>query len=77
MRCPTCQSESQKFGKNRNGSQRFRCLACRKTFTPSEPQPLGQMRLAPDKAIMCLHMLMEGTSIRCVERLMTPTSTHG
>jgi hypothetical protein len=27
------------------------------------------MRLSPDKAIMCLRMLLEGTSVRSVERL--------
>ena len=33
MFCPECQTETRKFGKNRNGSQRVRCDECKKTFT--------------------------------------------
>lgn len=69
MRCPSCQSEARKFGKNRNGSQRYQCLTCKSTFTPVDDRPLGAMRLEPAKAIMCLRMLLEGTSIRATERL--------
>ena len=31
--CPNCGNASKRFGKHRNGLQRFRCLSCRKTFT--------------------------------------------
>jgi transposase-like protein/IS1 family transposase len=69
MKCPSCKNKARKFGKNRNGSQRFQCLECRTTFTPVDDRPLGAMRLDPAKAIMCLRMLLEGTSIRSTERL--------
>jgi transposase-like protein/IS1 family transposase len=69
MNCPTCQNESRRFGKNRNGTQRYQCPSCRRTFTPTEDRPLGAMRLPAQKAVMCLRMLLEGTSIRSVERL--------
>lgn len=69
MQCPTCQTEARKFGKNRNGSQRYQCLACRRTFTPAGDRPLGDMRLEPERAVMVLRMLLEGMSIRSVERL--------
>jgi transposase-like protein/IS1 family transposase len=69
MQCPACQAEARKFGKNRNGSQRFQCLACRRTFTPINDRPLGDMRIEPERAVMVLRMLMEGMSIRSVERL--------
>jgi transposase-like protein len=37
MRCTICQKDESviKHGINRGGTQRYRCLACRKTFTPS------------------------------------------
>ncbi len=69
MTCPHCEGEARCFGKNRNGSQRYQCPACSKTFTSRAGRQLGGMRLAPDKAVMCLRMLLEGTSIRSVERL--------
>ena len=68
MNCPTCQNEARRFGKNRNGSQRYQCLACKKTFTPAGDGPLGAMRIDPAKAILCLRMMLEGTSIRSIER---------
>jgi transposase-like protein/IS1 family transposase len=69
MLCPICQSEARRFGRNRNGSQRFQCLQCHRTFTEEVERPLGNMRLEAEKAILCLRMLLEGTSIRSVERL--------
>ena len=69
MRCQSCQNEARKFGKNRNGTQRYQCLECKTTFTPVDDRPLGAMRLDPAKAIMCLRMLLEGNGIRSVERL--------
>jgi transposase-like protein/IS1 family transposase len=70
MVCPKCESERVKrFGKNRNGSQRYRCLDCKKTFTEEQLKPLGSMRVDFDKAVYCLKMLLEGVSIRSCERL--------
>src|SRR5947209_15421916 len=69
MQCSSCQGNARKFGKNRNGTQRYQCTSCGSTFTPVADRPLGAMRLDPTKAIMCLGMLLEGTSIRSTERL--------
>lgn len=69
MQCPSCQNEARKFGKNRNGTQRYQCLECKTTFTPVDDRPLGAMRLDPAKAFMCLRQLLEGSSIRTTERL--------
>jgi len=70
MCCPKCQSENvKKFGKDRNGNQRYRCRDCKKTFIEDRPRPLGSMRLDFAKAVYCLRMLLEGTSIRSCERL--------
>jgi hypothetical protein len=40
--CHNCQTACRKFGKHRNGLQRFRCDQCRKTFTEDPP-----LRLIP------------------------------
>src|SRR5438270_11825687 len=71
MVCPHCGNEQiKKFGKNRNGSQRYRCLACKKTFTEDQAHLLGTMRLPVDAAVKCLQLLLDGMSIRAVERFM-------
>lgn len=70
MNCTICQSEkTKKFGKDRNGNQRFRCLDCKKTFQADREKPLGEMTLAIDKAISVLRCLVEGCSIRSTSRL--------
>ena len=45
MLCPTCQVEARKFGKDRDGNQRYQCQTCRKTFSDRPARPLGDMRL--------------------------------
>jgi transposase-like protein/IS1 family transposase len=67
--CHNCQIACNRFGKHRNGLQRFRCSQCRKTFTESHAQPLGDMRLPMDKAERILQLLVEGMSIRAIERV--------
>lgn len=37
--CPNCGNAVKRFGKHRNGLQRFRCLTCRKTFTEPHKAP--------------------------------------
>jgi uncharacterized phage-associated protein len=48
--CHDCQSNCNRFGKHRNGLQRYRCSQCRRTFTEDHTRPLGEMRLPFDKA---------------------------
>ena len=69
MTCHNCRSECQRFGRHRNGLQRFRCAQCHKTFTEPHERPLDEMRLAVAKAEMILKLLCEGVSIRSIERL--------
>jgi transposase-like protein/IS1 family transposase len=71
MNCPACQSVCKKFGKNRNGSQRLRCLACHKTFTDENTQPTDKRKLDRAKAVMALRLFLEGNSIRSSERLLS------
>lgn len=70
MNCTICQSEkTKKFGKDRNGNQRFRCLDCKKTFQQEREKPIGEMTLAMSKVIAVLKQLVEGSSIRSTERI--------
>ena len=69
MTCTHCNGETKKFGKDRKGNQRFRCLTCNKTFIAQVEKPLGNMTLAMDKALMCMRLLVEGNSIRSIERI--------
>jgi transposase-like protein/IS1 family transposase len=67
--CHNCQSICRKFGKHRNGLQRYRCSQCRKTFTEDHTNPLDTMRLPLDKATAILRLMVEGMSVRSIERV--------
>jgi transposase-like protein len=69
MVCHNCQIKAKKFGRDRKGVQRFRCNACRKTFSEVQDRPLGTMRLSIEKAIQVLQLLVEGVSVRSAERI--------
>lgn len=73
MNCPECNSLPKKHGKDRKGNQRFRCLACGKTYIEPKDKPLGAMRLPEEKALLCLQLLVEGNSVRSTERI---TNVH-
>jgi len=69
--CTRCgASHVVRWGKDRNGFQRFRCSSCRGTFVLDRPErPLGAMRLDLEKAKLVLSLLVEGSSIRSAERV--------
>lgn len=67
MDCPTCNTPARKNGFTKCGTQRFRCDACRKSFAAEKP--LGLMRIPMDKAVMVLHLLLEGSSVHSVSRV--------
>ena len=69
MTCYSCQSVCKRFGRHRNGLQRFRCNQCLKTFTEDHEKPLDEMRLATGRAVSVLQLLLEGMSVRSVERV--------
>src|SRR5437588_5180937 len=69
MICNYCQSEAKKNGKDINGNQRYRCNKCSKTFSDQQDKPLDGMYLPLDKAVQCIHQLVEGCSLRSTERL--------
>jgi transposase-like protein/IS1 family transposase len=69
MFCPDCREPARRFGFNRNGSQRYRCNGCARTFTDEETRPPDRRQLSADRGVFCLRLLLEGTSIRSAERL--------
>src|ERR1044071_5677701 len=69
MTCHNCSAQCKKFGKNKDGVQRYRCKACAKVILEPQDKPLDSMRLPLDKAAFCLQLLLEGNSIRSTERL--------
>ena len=71
MIAPTCpHTNSKKFGKDRHGNQRYRCLLCGVTWMAKKPKsPLAPMRIPVKTAKMILQLLLEGSSIRSAERI--------
>src|ERR1039458_1101887 len=70
MICPGCGNAAKRFGRHRNGLQRFRCLSCRKTFTESHERSFRvEDYLQDPRGQMAIRMLVEGCSVRTVERL--------
>jgi transposase-like protein/IS1 family transposase len=69
MECQNCKGSTIRFGKDRKGHQRYHCYTCRRTFIEPYDKPLDEMRLPLDKALSCLHHLVEGCSIRSTERI--------
>lgn len=69
MNCPTCNAPAKKFGKDRNGLQRYRCRECKKTFLEAHKRPLQEMRLPIEKAVAVVQHLVEGCSVRTTERI--------
>ncbi|HEX5444802.1 MAG TPA: hypothetical protein VFW87_13270 [Pirellulales bacterium] len=59
----------QKYGKDRHGNQRYKCLLCGKRFSEEKPRPLGVHRVRVEKAKLVLRLLVEGNSIRSTERI--------
>lgn len=69
MTCHNCQLKAVKAGKDRRGNQRYRCDRCKRRFQAERERLLGNMYLSEDKAILVLSLLLEGNSIRSIERI--------
>src|SRR5262249_26881225 len=69
MQCPLCEGGIQRYGKNRNGSQRFRCDICRRTFTDEQTRLVDHRCVEKAKMMLALRMVLEGNSIRATQRL--------
>lgn len=75
MTCHNCKIEAVKAGKDRKGNQRFRCNKCKRRFQPERERLLGNMNISEEKALLSLQLLLEGMSLRSVERT-TGVSMH-
>ena len=64
-----CKYACRRFGRHKNGLQRFQCKQCGRTFTEAHERPLDEMRLPLHRAEAILGMLCEGVSVRSIERL--------
>src|SRR6476646_9585780 len=65
----SCQHETRhKHGKTKSGNQRYKCATCGQTFI-EESSPLGNLRVSMKQATMALALMLEGMSIRSVQRL--------
>ncbi len=69
MTCHNCRIECRKFGKTRKGQQRYRCCQCYKTHSEPRNEYLGGMYTSPEKVESVIKLLVEGCSIRSIERL--------
>src|SRR3989441_5047336 len=69
MTCHNCQLKAVKAGKDRKGSQRFLCRNCKRYFQAERERLLGNMNLSEEKSLMVLRLLLEGNSIRSIERI--------
>src|ERR1035441_6103856 len=67
--CIACKTECRRFGKHRNGLQRFQCPTCRKTYTANHATTLEGSYLPKEKIVMALQLLVEGNSLRSTERI--------
>jgi transposase-like protein/IS1 family transposase len=73
MTCHNCSSVCKKFGKfGPQRIQRYRCKQCKRTFSEEHETPkgpLGDMRISIDKAETILKLMLEGMSIRSIQRI--------
>lgn len=68
LSCPHCGNKKEviKFGTNRSGTARCRCLSCKKTFTPA-PESRS---LTPEKQAAIERALSERVSQQGIARML-------
>ena len=68
LSCPHCGNKKEviKFGTNRSGTARCRCLACKKTFTPAPKS----RSLTPEKQVAIERALSERVSQQGIARML-------
>lgn len=70
MTCEKCGASCKRFGKHRNGLQRYRCVPCGKTYTEEHRAAFRvEDYLREKRGIMAIKLLVEGCSIRSIERI--------
>ena len=70
MTCHNCRLEMTKHGKRRDGTPRYRCAQCGKTFSePKRYGVIGHKQVDEDRALLALTLIVEGNSIRSAARI--------
>src|SRR5216684_1874528 len=69
MTCHNCQLKAVKAGKTHKGNQRYFCKNCKRNFQEVRQRLLGNMYLSDEKSLLVLMLLLEGNSIRSIERI--------
>jgi IS1 family transposase/transposase-like protein len=69
MTCHNCRNLCRRYGKDRNGYQRWQCLECEKVFVEPHERTFDTMYTRPEPGLMALKLLLEGSSIRSAERI--------
>ena len=70
MDCPFCDHpKSHKHGKTSNGSQRFRCASCERTFTETIDTLYYRRQVTPEQVEMILQAHAESSSLRGISRI--------
>ena len=69
MKCDACRIECARFGKNRNGSQRYRCLDCKRTYSEAPADRVQGSTIPLGTICKTLQLLIEGCSVRSTERI--------
>jgi transposase-like protein len=66
--CPHCEAaeEQTTYGRTKRGSQRYKCRACQRVYTP-EPLPLGYADEVKREAV---RLYLEGTNFRRIGRVL-------
>ena len=63
-----------KHGLDRRDNQRYKCALCGKTFVEEKTaRPFGDMRIDPKRAVFAFSLMLEGLSIRSIQRLTGQT----
>ena len=58
MTCHNCRNLCQRYGKDRNGYQRWQCLQCGKVFVEPHERPFEAMYTGSEKGFMALKLLL-------------------
>ncbi|MDE0164759.1 MAG: hypothetical protein OXL36_06665 [Bryobacterales bacterium] len=68
MVCHNCAVQCIRRGRNRNGTQRYQCRRCLKSFS-EDRRSVGNMYTPLDRARQATQLLVEGNSIRSTARI--------
>ena len=70
MTCHSCRIDTVKAGRQKDGSQRYKCQQCGKRYTEAKSRLFGDESRVPEtQALMVLRCLLEGNSVRSTARL--------